>query len=73
MDAEVILELSREEAQELLDALSYHLRELDEELVRTDAFKLQHELAASMRRLEVVRARLDERLSGRVEQSVEGP
>lgn len=53
------LELTLEEARLLSSHLSYHLKRLDAELVRTDKAQLQHELAGEIRRLQQIGARLE--------------
>lgn len=55
----ILLELTNEEARLLSSHLSNHLHGLDAELVRTDKYQLQHELADEIRRLQHVALRLE--------------
>jgi hypothetical protein len=54
----ISLELSREEAQLLLDHLASHLKHMDAELVRTDKRELQHAIAVEEKALQGVVDRL---------------
>ena len=52
------LELSTEDAGLLREQLGYRIADLDRDLVRTDQHRLQHELAAEVRRLVEIERRI---------------
>jgi hypothetical protein len=58
-DAVIRLDLVIRDARLLREQLAYRLAELDRDLVRTDKHALQHALAEDVKRLEVVKQRLD--------------
>ncbi len=54
----ILVELTSEESQLLRRHLDRYLQHLDQELVRTDKYELQHKLAAEIASLRQIAARL---------------
>lgn len=54
----VTLQLSPDDARFLAEQLENHLTHVEQELVRTDAFTMQHELRVDFERLALLRNRL---------------